>query len=202
MKVKVKKVLVLVFLIGLVVWGMYDVGKSKTAAPQAKPDTTSAQVNKDSAQQQPAVGQPAVGLLKGDLAPDFQLKTIDGKDISLSGFRGKKVILNIWATWCPPCQEEMPDIEKFYAANKNSGVVVLSVNLTVAEKNFADVPNFIKQYGLTFPVVLDVNGQVAQMYGASAIPTSYIIDSSGIIRQKMVGPMSYDMMSQFIANDR
>jgi len=142
--------------------------------------------------------QLTVGLEKGNLAPDFELKSIDGKAMKLSSLRGKKVIVNFWATWCPPCRLEMPEMEKFYTKNKNQGIEILAVNLTKAEKSRADVPAFMKAYGITFPVLLDESGAVAQLYDVSSIPASFIIDSQGVIREKIVGPMTYDSMNEML----
>ncbi|MDA8224104.1 TlpA family protein disulfide reductase [Desulfosporosinus sp.] len=178
-----KKYLALIVLIGLVIWGFYDVGtKSNSAGVPSNTDQ----------------GQLKIGLEKGDLAPDFELKSIDGKAMKLSSLRGKKVIVNIWATWCPPCRLEMPEMEKFYTTNKNEGVEILAVNLTKAEKSRADVPAFKKAYGITFPIVMDENGDVARLYEVSSIPASFFIDTQGVIREKIVGPMTYDSMKEML----
>jgi peroxiredoxin len=86
----------------------------------------------------------------------------------------------------------MPDMEKFYTNNKNEGIEILAVNLTQAEKSRNDVPAFIKAYGITFPVIMDENGDVARLYKVSSIPATFIIDTQGVIREKIVGPMTYD----------
>ena len=187
-----KQIAAIVILIALVTWGLYDVGRNKTQSPETQPNTASVETGADKGQ------QLAVGLQKGNLAPDFELRTLDGQAIKLSSLRGKKVILNMWATWCPPCRLEMPDMEKFYAKHKNEGIEILAVNLTKAEKSRGDVPKFIKDFGITFPVVLDENSEVAQMYQVVSIPTSYIIDSQGVIQQKIVGPMTYEMMQELL----
>ncbi|MCO5387767.1 MAG: TlpA family protein disulfide reductase [Desulfosporosinus sp.] len=108
------------------------------------------------------------------------------------------MIVNIWATWCPPCRLEMPEMEKFYTTNKNEGVEILAVNLTKAEKSRADVPAFKKAYGITFPIVMDENGDVARLYEVSSIPASFFIDTQGVIREKIVGPMTYDSMKEML----
>jgi len=124
------------------------------------------------------------------------LSTINGEQTKLSNYRGKKVILNFWASWCPPCKAEMPNIEKFYKENKDQDVIVLAVNLTTAEKNKNDVQQFIKDQGLTFPVLLDEQGKVGNMYQTFTIPTSYIINTKGIVQQKFVGPMSEEIIKK------
>lgn len=139
-----------------------------------------------------------IGIQEGNQAPDFALQTPGGETKKLSDFRGQKVILNIWATWCPPCRAEMPDMQKFYTKQKDNGVVILAVNATNTEKSRDRVPAFIKEYGLTFPVVLDEAGDVSAIYQANAIPTSYILGTNGIIRRHITGSMSYEMMEQMI----
>ncbi|OCA83377.1 cytochrome C biogenesis protein [Bacillus sp. FJAT-27225] len=136
------------------------------------------------------------GVNKGDLAPDFQVQTLDGKSIRLSELRGKKVILNFWASWCPPCKAEMPHMQDFYSGTENKDIEILAVNLTDTERNSGHIKEFAKEYRLTFPVLLDEDGEVGRTYQAVTIPTSYFIDSAGIIRQKVVGPMDKEMMSE------
>jgi cytochrome c biogenesis protein CcmG/thiol:disulfide interchange protein DsbE len=136
--------------------------------------------------------EKTTGLAIGNAAPDFELKTLDGKSIRLSELQGQKVILNFWATWCPPCRAEMPEMQNFYE-KYNKDVEVFAVNLT-SQDSRDKVHSFIKENGLTFPVVLDEEGDVLKLYKISPIPTSYIIDSEGIIRHKYVGPMTYDQM--------
>ncbi|WP_433744664.1 peroxiredoxin family protein [Falsibacillus pallidus] len=141
------------------------------------------------------------GLGKGDVAPDFTLKTLDGKEKSLSDFRGKKVILNFWATWCPPCKAEIPHMVKFYGENaKSSNVEIVAVNLTAQDKGEETIRKFVKEYKMPFPVLLDSAGDIGSKYGAFAIPTSYILDSKGVIREKIVGPMNEEMMSDLLKN--
>lgn len=166
----------LVVLLALLGWGLYSQG----TAPNEQP-----------------VSQ-AVGIQKGNLAPDFELLTPEGKPIKLSELRGQKVIVNLWATWCPPCRAEIPDMQAFYEENKEKGVVILGVNLTATESNVEDVAAFIKGYGVTFPVVLDVDKQVAVQYQAISIPTSYMIDSNGVIREKFIGPLDQEKMEKLM----
>ena len=133
-----------------------------------------------------------VGLAVGNVAPDFELNTVDGKSLSLSDLRGKKVILNFWATWCPPCRDEMPEMQKFYEEH-HKNVEIVAVNLT-SQDSINKIKPFIQEYGLTFPIVLDENGEVLKLYEIEPIPTSYIIDSKGIIRHKFIGPMTFNQM--------
>ncbi|MDZ5472273.1 redoxin domain-containing protein [Bacillus sp. 31A1R] len=139
-----------------------------------------------------------VGIKEGNQAPDFQLQTMEGEEIQLSSLQGKKVIVNFWATWCPPCKAEMPHMQEFYEEQKENGIEILAVNLATTEKDPTALWSFVEDYGLTFPILLDSEGEIADTYQAFTIPTSYVIDSSGIIRKKITGPMDKEMMLQLI----
>lgn len=132
-----------------------------------------------------------IGLDIGNIAPDFELETMDGEKVKLSDYRGKPVLLNFWATWCPPCQAEMPDMEKFY---KKTNMPIVSVNLTTSEATEGNVKAFIDKYDLTFPVLLDKEVKASGPYKINPIPTTYFLDKTGRIYYKMVGPMNYDFM--------
>lgn len=183
-----KNIIAVMALIGLVIWGVYDSGK----------DTDEMTTNPSEAEKgQDEVDVP-VGIQQGNLAPDFELKTLDGQSMKLSDLRGKRVIVNLWATWCPPCRAEMPDMQSFYEANKDKGIVVFGVNLTSSEAQPENIARFIDEFGITFPVVLDEENNVADWYQVVSIPTSYMIDSRGVIQQKITGPMSKEMMEELV----
>lgn len=140
------------------------------------------------------------GLNKGEQAPDFALTTLAGEPIRLSELKGKKVILNFWATWCPPCKAEMPHMQNFYEDYAEAeNVEIVAVNLTSGDRK-ASVEEFVKDYGLTFPIPMDVDGEVGQQFQAVTIPTSYIIDTNGMIQHKIVGPMDETMIQDFVSN--
>lgn len=187
-----KNMIVIALLLGLVGWGAYDTIQ-KNAVREARL-TNSEQTTIDSSL--------TVGINQGNLAPDFELKTLNGESIKLSDLRGKKVILNMWATWCPPCRAEMPDMQKFYEKYKDENVTILAVNMTTSEKNVDSIPAFLDEFGITFPVVLDEQNEVADIYQVVALPSSYIIDSNGVIQQKVMGPMNDEMMENMIAQIR
>ncbi|MBO1510144.1 TlpA family protein disulfide reductase [Metabacillus bambusae] len=138
-----------------------------------------------------------VGVTEGNAAPDFELTTLDGEKMSLSSLQGKKVILNFWATWCPPCRSEMPDMQKIQA-DYNDEVVIAAVNLTSSEKNVDTVKDFVEELELSFPVLLDEKGKINNQYEVMSYPTSYIIDENGIIGTKFVGAMTYKQMEDFL----
>ena len=128
--------------------------------------------------------------LAGFIAPDFTLNTPDGEAYTLSHYRGHAVLVNLWATWCPPCRAEMPAIEKMYQEYKDRGFVVLAVNMTTQDDPFAVVP-FTQEHGLTFPILLDETNEVATAYRLRSLPSSFFIAADGFIRQVVIGgPMS------------
>lgn len=133
----------------------------------------------------------------GNPAPDFELNTLSGDKLILTDLRGKKVILNFWATWCPPCREEMPEMQKFYNDTK-SDVEIVAVNLTNSEKNKEDVKEYIDKYGYTYPIPLDGKGKVRNTYQVIAVPTTYFIDEEGKIIKIHPGPMNYELMEEAI----
>ena len=123
---------------------------------------------------------------KGFLAPDFELKTLAGETIKLSNLRGQAVLINLWATWCPPCREEMPVLEKMYNEYKDRGFIVLGLNMTYQDDPRAIMP-FVENYGLTFPILLDETGDAGKAYQLKSLPTSYFINRTGIINEVVIG---------------
>lgn len=127
---------------------------------------------------------------QGFLAPDFELKTTTGESVKLSDLRGQAVLVNLWATWCPPCRAEMQSIEKVYREYKDEGFTVLAVNMTRQDQLSAVAP-FVKEQGLTFPILLDETGEVANAYQLQSLPSSYFIRRDGVINEVVIGgPMS------------
>lgn len=134
----------------------------------------------------------------GQMAPDFTLNTLDGKTVKLSDFKGKKVILNFWATWCPPCKAEMPHMQNYYQSNKDKDIIILAVNLTNQDKGLEVIHNFADDYKLTFPILLDEQGSVGSTYQILTIPTSFFINEKGEIHQKISGPMDEETMQKYV----
>jgi peroxiredoxin len=128
-------------------------------------------------------------------AIDFKLKDLEGKELSLSDLKGKKVFLNFWATWCPPCKAEMPEIEKLYQETKNSDLVIVAIEIG---EPLDTVKPFIDSNKYNFKVLLDSDQSVSSKYNISAIPTSYFIDADGNIVSKSVGGMNIDQMKAAI----
>ena len=123
----------------------------------------------------------------GEVGPDFTLEGLDGRPISLSGFRGRPVLINFWASWCPPCRGEMPDLEELQREYADAGLVVLAVNL---REEPAAAQRYAETLGLTFPIALDRSARVAARYNVSALPTSYFVGPDGVIRDLNVGALT------------
>jgi len=125
-------------------------------------------------------------LQKGFFAPDFTLKTLDGESVTLSDLRGKVVLLNFWATWCPPCKAEMPAFQRAYTDYAAEDFVILAVNAT-QQDSVEGVVEFIAEFGLSFPVVLDTAGEANRFYQVQSLPTSFFIDRDGVISEVVIG---------------
>ena len=136
----------------------------------------------------------------GDLAPNFVLDTISGEEMSLADLKGQRVILNFWATWCPPCKAEMPHMQNYFEEHaEEQNTTILAVNLTDQDNGLQKIQQFISDYELTFPVVLDVDGEISNQYGIITIPTTFILDEEGNIEQKISGPVSEEMLISLLA---
>jgi cytochrome c biogenesis protein CcmG/thiol:disulfide interchange protein DsbE len=133
----------------------------------------------------PAVGHPA---------PDFTLHSPAGESFSLGALRGKPVVLNFWATWCPPCRSEAPELQ---SASQRYGGQVAVIGVDQGEPG-ATVQAYAAQQGLTYPSPLDENGRVSLAYGVHALPTTFFIDRDGVIRQIYVGPLSGPLLAQML----
>ena len=129
---------------------------------------------------------PAQSPQVGKLAPDFELPGLDGQAVSLSGLRGKPVLINFWASWCEPCRFEMPFIQEIYEGwtGKTPSLVILTINLGESPSR---VERFMERYGLSFPVLLDTSQNVALEYNIRGIPTTFFIDKDGIIQDIKIG---------------
>lgn len=136
----------------------------------------------------------AVGT--GDIAVDFVVPTLDGNSVQLSDLRGRPVILYFWATWCGSCTFDMPIMETFYQQETGSGLVVLAVNVGQSEITVRD---FIAEGGYTFPVGLDGNMDVGRTYRLLGFPSTYFIDSDGVIRNVHMGQVSQETLEERLA---
>jgi peroxiredoxin len=128
----------------------------------------------------------------GAPAPDFVLQAVDGETHALSDYHGQVVFINFWATWCPPCEAEMPTIESTYEAYQDEGFVVLAIN---AGESPGLIRDFRHEEGLTFPLLMDPGESVADTYNIRALPTSVLLDQDGIIHRIYPGPITYGQLS-------
>ncbi|MGI8314560.1 thiol-disulfide oxidoreductase ResA [Halobacillus mangrovi] len=123
----------------------------------------------------------------GDMAPDFSLKTLSGETIQLSDYEGQGVFLNFWATYCKPCEKEMPYIESQYQQFKDKGVKVLAVDVG---ENELTVSSFVERKGMTFPVLMDRGEQLLEAYGIGPIPVTFLIDKNGKVVDRITAGMT------------
>jgi cytochrome c biogenesis protein CcmG, thiol:disulfide interchange protein DsbE len=126
----------------------------------------------------------------GAAAKEFSVRDSDHQ-VSLNQFRGQVVVLNFWATWCPPCMQELPSMMDMQNQLRSRGVVVLGVSIDVDDDAYH---RFLKQRSVNFVTVRDPEQKVAGMYGTSGWPESYIIDRQGVLRRKVVGPINWESL--------
>ncbi|MFZ5643779.1 MAG: TlpA family protein disulfide reductase [Bacillota bacterium] len=129
-------------------------------------------------------------------APDFTLVDLNGKEVRLSDFRGKKVLVNFWATWCTPCRQEMPLLQEFHEKAGGKDWQVLTVNITSTEKSVAVVQQYVSANNYTFPVLLDQKGAIAALYSIRGIPASFILNEKGEVVKTKVGPFTESEMNE------
>lgn len=188
-----KKGILIVIVVAMFGWAIYDFiqsdEKSVTSveSDKAENDEANQETTNEKEDERP------VGLEVGNLAPDFELQTLTGEQIRLSDLRGQRVMINFWATWCPPCRAEMPDMEEFY---QDKDVEILAVDLTATETSVEDVEAFVAEYDLSFPILLDEHTEVASLYRIQPIPTSFMVDSDGVVQYQAYGAINYDIMVQ------
>lgn len=165
---KRKKILIFVVLIGTIVLFYFYSSISKREGPGPG-------------------GAPMARI--GERAPDFMLPALGGNTVKLSDYRGQVVFLNIWASWCPPCREEMPAMEALYKRLKDRPFKMLAVSIDQKGEEF--VGSFLARQGLTFPVLLDPEGKTYKLYGLTGVPETFILDKNGIVIRKILGPQDW-----------
>ncbi|MEK7439600.1 MAG: redoxin domain-containing protein [Chloroflexota bacterium] len=163
-------------LIGLAIGALVLIGLPAAQGAAATPAGTNA--NNNSNFPAPIVGSPA---------PDFTLKNIEGRDIRLSSLNGQPILINFWATWCGPCEIEMPAIDAAYRKYRDQGFVVLAVD---DDEPLADVVVFFKKHNLAFEALLDPGTKVTDLYRVRAFPTSFFVGRNGRILSMQIGTMT------------
>lgn len=134
-------------------------------------------------------GQRVKIIGEGDRAPEFQLATLDGKAVSLSSFRGKVVMVHFWATWCPPCVDEIPTLERLNRSFVGKDLAILAVS--VDEGGAGAVGRFMQRNGFTLPVLLNPDQSAARAYGTFKFPETYLLDREGVVRRKVIGAIDW-----------
>jgi peroxiredoxin len=129
-------------------------------------------------------------------APDFTFSDLNGVKVSLAAYRGKVVMVNIWATWCPPCRQEMPSMQRLYEKFKGENFEILAVSID-SEGREAVAP-FMRKMNLTFPALLDPGETIRPLYGITGVPESFIIDKKGIVVEKIIGPANWATPEVFL----
>ena len=170
------------------------------AAPDAGQEIT------ETPDKEPGASEDTTEAEKGDsetdmpLVPDFTITDADGKEISFSDFRGKPVVLNFWASWCPPCKQEMPEFEKVYQ-ELGSEVQFVMLSLTDGSRETTETASsFIKNQGYTFPVFFDTNREGASLFGIQSIPTTFFISSDGYLVDYWIGMLDEAALRRTIEN--
>ena len=133
--------------------------------------------------------KPLEPAVEGKPAPDFTLKDLAGNPVQLSTLKGKVVLVNFWATWCPPCREEIPSMVKMNQAMQGKPFQLLAISIDEGGKDA--VADFFKKGGVTLPALLDTDGAIAKRYGTTGVPETFVIDTKGVIMKKIVGGMDW-----------
>lgn len=128
-------------------------------------------------------------------APDLSLNGLDGKKHTLADYLGSVVLVNNWATWCPPCKAEMPTLQQYYEEHQDQGFVLIAIEAGEPEE---EVRDFVQEYGLTFPVWTDRGLRALNAFKNDNLPSSYVIDREGIIRLAWTGPISQAMLEKYL----
>lgn len=119
-------------------------------------------------------------------APDFALTTLNGEKVTLKSFKGKPLVINFWATWCPPCLEEMPVLQQAYMRYRDRGLVIFGIAVQDQEEK---VKAFVKKHKITFPVALDTKGNLPGIYGIQGVPESFFVDRKGMVQAHIPQPL-------------
>jgi peroxiredoxin len=135
------------------------------------------------------------GITQGKVARDFTLESLDGTRVFLSDYRGQVVLVNFWATWCPPCQEEIPDLEAAYQAHRHDGLVILGIDV---EEPAPLIESFLDDVEMTYPILLDQTAKVYREYRAPGLPMTLVLDREGVIQVRHPGYLSAEQLAGYL----
>lgn len=173
----------------VLIWVLVDFGfgyfQERQDEQQATSDTTSTQKEN----QEEVLEE---GNNSGQMAYEFEAEDMDGDLVKLSDYRGKKVFLNFWASWCPPCKVEMPHLKEFSMVQDD--VIVLGVNVTTSETDLANAQKFLDEFDIDYTNLYGTQ-EMFNLYRVQSLPTSYIIDSQGVIQERIVGPVTQEILT-------
>jgi thiol-disulfide isomerase/thioredoxin len=136
------------------------------------------------------------GITQGIKAREFSLQSLDGEEVSLSDLNGQVVLVNFWASWCEPCRDEIPDLEAAYQKYHDEGFTILGINV---QESPDTVKEFVARLGITYPVLLDVDGRVLKEYRSGGLPISLVLDRNGVIRARQTGYLSAAQLETYLA---
>ena len=175
------------FAVGAALVGCSGDGSADAAGnPSANPVVSGAQSAESTTQ---------TGVTPGKLARDFTLESLDGSQVSLSDYRGQVVLVNFWATWCPPCRAEIPDLEAAYQAHRQDGFVILGVDV---EDPRHLIESFLDEVEMTYPILLDEAGRTSREYRAPGLPMTLLLDREGVIQVRHAGYISAEQLSEYL----
>lgn len=131
-------------------------------------------------------GEPAPRVMVGAPAPRYAARTLAGDSVATSSLAGRVVLLNVWATWCAPCRQEIPYLQSLYERHQRDGLEIIGVSVDARGQD-AEIEGFAKEYGMTYPIWRDPDERIQTLYLALGVPASYLIDRAGILRWRRLG---------------